>query len=101
VDATTLVALIAAGGSIATAALSLINRVAVRNDIAAVKTNVVELHLTMNSRLDALLAATKAQAFAEGVAHERAGEADRVATELLAIADAKAKVLDQDKARDG
>jgi hypothetical protein len=60
-----------------------------------------DVHLTMNSRLDALLAATRAQAFAEGVAHERAGEADRVATELLAIADAKAKVLDQDKARDG
>lgn len=58
-----------------------------------------DVHLTMNSRLDELLAATKAQAFAEGQEHQRAGDLQRVAEGIVAVADAKAKVLDQDAAR--
>jgi|HubBroStandDraft_1064217.scaffolds.fasta_scaffold09885_4 hypothetical protein len=58
-----------------------------------------DVHLTMNSRLDELLAATKAQAFAEGQEHQRAGDMQRAADNVVAVADAKAKVLDQDAAR--
>ena len=58
-----------------------------------------DVHLTMNSRLDELLRATKAQAFAEGQEHQRAGDLKRVADGVLAEAAAMALVLDQGKAR--
>jgi hypothetical protein len=58
-----------------------------------------DVHLTMNSRLDELLAATKAQAFAEGQEHQRVGDLERTAAGIVAMADAKAKVLDEAAAR--
>jgi len=54
-----------------------------------------EVHLSVNSRFDAFLLATKAAGFAEGIEHARVN----AAADVVALADARAKVLDQDAAR--
>ncbi len=75
--------LITVGAALVAAIIGHLNRGAIK-----------EVHLTMNSRLDALLLSTKASAFAEGRAAHIADEASAAAKVLSDAANQAATVLE-------